>query len=148
MNLYTALTNKIKELGEEDATIQSVRKGLNIVADVDKNTPFPSLHIRVIGATPTSTTVTFDVEIFAMSLRGYDKIPQTNRYNGAYNEDSNLDSMLDVLNLLYAKMLKEEDLFRINTQPTFEPFYEAYMNGLDGWMGLFQIEVENDTTIC
>lgn len=148
MNLYTTLTNKLKELAEQDAKVMSVRKGLDIVADLDKNTPFPSVHLRVTRATPTATTMLFDVEIFAMALRGYDNIQQTDRFKGAYNEDKNLDETLDIGNLLYVKILKEEDLFRINGEPSFEPFYEEYMNGLDGWVGTFQIELENDATIC
>jgi hypothetical protein len=148
MNLYTTLTDRLKVIAEEDTTVKSVRKGLNLVADIDKKTCFPSVHIRVVNATPSPTTMLFEVEIFAMALRGYDNVPQTDRFKGAYEEDTNLDAMLDVLSGIHAKILSREDLFRLIGEPSFQPFYDSYMNNIDGWFGSFQIEMENDVDIC
>jgi hypothetical protein len=148
MNLYTTLTDRLKVIAEEDTTVKSVRKGLNLVADIDKKTCFPSVHIRVVNATPSPTTMLFEVEIFAMALRGFDNVPQTDRFKGAYEEDTNLDAMLDVLSGIHAKILSREDLFRLVGEPSFQPFYDSYMNNIDGWFGSFQIEMENDVDIC
>lgn len=146
MSIYIDLCNKIKAIAEEDTIVQSIRKGVHI--DIDKNNPFPMVHFTVNQATPTSTTVVFQVAIFAMALRGHDNVPQSDRFSGSYQEDTNLDEMLDVLNRIYIKLLKIEDPFRITNSPTFEAFYEARMNVVDGWVGTFDIEAELDETIC
>lgn len=146
MSLYLSLCNKIKAIAEEDSVVQSVRKGIHV--DIDKSNPFPMVHFTVNQATPTNNTVTFSVAIFAMALRGHDNTPQTNRFNGSYEEDDNLDDMLDVLIRIYLKLLKLEDPFRLSASPTLEAFYESRMNVVDGWVGTFEIEAVLDEAIC
>lgn len=146
MSLYTDLVTSIKTLAEADPLVESVRKGLLI--EVDKNIPMPSVHIRVTQATPNTQTMTFTVEIFAMALRGHDSTPKVDRFAGSYNEDTNLDNMLDVVYRMYLKLDKISEQLRVLGTPTFEPFYDSYMNNLDGWLGTFQIEIENDISLC
>lgn len=146
MSLYTDLCNNIKAIAEEDAVVQSVRKGIHI--DIDKKNPFPMVHFTVNQATPTTSTITFQVAIFAMALRGHDNIPTSDRFKGSYQEDENMDSMLDVITRIYLKLDKIKEPFRVLGTPTLEAFYEDRMNVVDGWVGTFDIEGVLDEPLC
>jgi hypothetical protein len=146
MSLYTDLCDTIKSLAEEDTVVQSVRKGVHI--DLDKSNAFPMVHFTVNQATPTESTIVFEVAIFAMALRSHNNVPQTDRFDGSYQEDNNMDAMLDVITRLYMKLLLLEDPFRVTNAPSFEAFYEARMNVVDGWVGIFEIEAPLTTGAC
>ena len=146
MNAYYNVTQKIKDLLLEDEDINTVTKGKDV--DIEKKNIFPLAHLNVIDAGFTSTTIDFNVAVFAMDLRNHSNKPTTDKFKGNDNEDDNLNSMLYVLLRLYLKLLKLGDVYMLTNVQRPEPFTEARMNVVDGWVMRFTIEVPIDEAVC
>lgn len=141
MNAYYRVTQELKRLLLADEDINTVTKGNPSKMDMNKKNIFPLGHINVINVTPANTTLTFQVAVFAMSLRNTEKKIETDKFIGNDNEDDNLNSMMYVLVKLYLKLLKMGDDFVVTAVQPFEPFTEARGNVMDGWMMLIDVEL-------
>lgn len=140
MNAYYQVTQKLYTILLADTEVNTVTKGDTTRIDTEKDNIFPLVHVYVGEATLTTTTITFSLQIFAMNLRHEKEAVVSDKFIGNDNEDDNLNAMLYVLLRAYLQLQKQGGDYRVDNEPTLEPFTEHGNNVVDGWVMSFDIE--------
>ncbi|HEA22753.1 hypothetical protein LCGC14_1064330 [marine sediment metagenome] len=149
MRSYYEVLQVIKEKLEADPLVHTITQGSITDVDLDKKNIYPLAHIQTGTAIIGMQTITFNISVFAMDIRDNVNTLRTDKFNGNDNEIDNANSMLAICNRLFKSIAKLEYDYSINENPTCEPFYENYHNGLDGWAMSFQIEIPNtEIAVC
>jgi hypothetical protein len=152
MNHYTELLYFIKGLADSDPLVNSVTQGDFDRLDLDKMTIFPLVHISIGDAQfSNGTTVSFDIQLGAHSIRDINKEIRTDNFWLQDNEVDNLNEMLAVLNRLWSKIYRGFSDKDITTteNPTLQQTLDEGTNFLDGWILSFNVQMPNTTmSLC
>ena len=150
MTAYYDILNTIKAQLEADVFVNTVTQGDIFDVDLTKQTIFPLSHVMVNSVNRESNTLRFSVTVMCMDIVDKSKEETTDIFRGNDNEQDVLNTQLAV-SLRMLEIFDRGDnvrTFRIDGDPTIEPFTERFENYLAGWAVTFDILVPNDMTIC
>ena len=93
----------------------------------------------------------FSLSVLAMDIVNISKDEVFDVFIGNNNEQDILNTQLAVLNKL-VQVLRggtlHQDLYQLDGNPTFEPFYDRFENEMAGWSLSFDVLIPNDILIC
>ena len=150
MTAYYDILNTIKAQLEADVFVNTVTQGDIFDVDLTNQTIFPLSHVMVNSVNRESNTLRFSVTVMCMDIVDKSKEETTDIFRGNDNEQDVLNTQLAV-SLRMLEIFDRGDnvrTFRIDGDPTIEPFTERFENYLAGWAVTFDILVPNDMTIC
>ena len=150
MTAYYDILNTIKAQLEADVFVNTVTQGDIFDVDLTKQTIFPLSHVMVNSVNRESNTLRFSVTVMCMDIVDKSKEETTDIFRGNDNEQDVLNTQLAV-SLRMLEIFDRGDnvrTFRIDGDPTIEPFTERFENYLAGWAVTFDVLVPNDMTIC
>ena len=150
MTAYYDILNTIKAQLEADVFVNTVTQGDIFDVDLTKQTIFPLSHVMVNSVNRESNILRFSVTVMCMDIVDKSKEETTDIFRGNDNEQDVLNTQLAV-SLRMLEIFDRGDnvrTFRIDGDPTIEPFTERFENYLAGWAVTFDVLVPNDMTIC
>ena len=150
MTAYYNILTTIKNQLQADEFVNTVTQGDIFDVDLGKQTIFPLSHIMVNNVSREKNILRFNVSVICMDIVDKPKAEVTDIFLGNDNEQDVLNTQLAVV----TRMLEVFDrggnvnTFRMDGDPTIEPFTECFENYLAGWTATFDILVPNDMTVC
>jgi hypothetical protein len=151
MKGFYQVTEKIKEQLLLDANVNTVTTGDITKVDLSKQTMFPLSHLMVNSVTNEDSVLRFSLSVLAMDVVNASKDETVDVFVGNDNEQDILNTQLAVLNKL-VQVLRGGDpykeLYQLDGNPSFEPFYDRFENEMAGWALSFDVLVPNDIYIC
>jgi len=151
MTGFYDLTTKIKETLEAEPFVNNVSYGSFDNVDLNKQTIFPLSHVMVNQCTINPKILTFNISVMCMDIVDINKEETTDLFRGNDNEQDVLNTQLGVLDRLMA-LLQRGDLYsekyQVDADVTCEPFVDRFENKLAGWVATFDVQIQNDMTIC
>lgn len=150
MTGYYNILTTIKEQLEQDDFVNTVTEGDIFEIDLSKQTIFPLSHVMVNNVTRESSVLRFNVTVMCMDIVDKSKEETTDIFRGNDNEQDVLNTQLAVVLRMLEIFDRGENVrtFRIDGDPSIEPFTERFENYLAGWAVTFDILIPNDMTIC
>lgn len=144
MQGYYNIIKTIKDQLQLDDFVNTVTDGSIDEVDLDKQTIYPLSHIMVTNGTYNGNIWTFSLSVICMDLVDISK-------DNTDNEDDVLNTQLAVINRLL-ELLNRGSLYtekyQLNGSPSVEPFTDRFENKVAGWTCSFDINIQNDMTIC
>ncbi len=142
MNAYTTLLQYIKGLAEATEYVNTVTKGDDI--DLNKKNIFPLFNIDInTGNFPSSSTVSFDVDLQCLDIRDINKENVADKFWLNDNEVDNHNNTLSAINEVWVKMSRdfEQNNITASENPTITKITFSDKNLLDGWRIEFTVEM-------
>ena len=144
MQGYYNIIKTIKDQLQLDDFVNTVTDGSIDEVDLDKQTIYPLSHIMVTNGTYNGNIWTFSLSVICMDLVDISK-------DNTDNEDDVLNTQLAVINRLL-ELLNRGSLYtekyQLTGSPSVEPFTDRFENKVAGWTCSFDINIQNDMTIC
>jgi hypothetical protein len=144
MQGYYNIIKTIKDQLQLDDFVNTVTDGSIDEVDLDKQTIYPLSHLMVTNGTYNGNIWTFSLSVICMDLVDISK-------DNTDNEDDVLNTQLAVINRLL-ELLNRGSLYtekyQLNGSPSVEPFTDRFENKVAGWTCSFDINIQNDMTIC
>ena len=150
MTGYYNILTTIKEQLEQDDFVNTVTEGDIFAVDLSKQTIFPLSHVMVNNVTRESSVLRFNVTVMCMDIVDKSKEETTDIFRGNDNEQDVLNTQLAVVLRMLEIFDRGENTrtFRIDGDPSIEPFTERFENYLAGWAVTFDVLIPNEMTIC
>jgi len=151
MKGFYQVTEVIKNQLLLDSNVNTVTTGDITKIDLSKQTIFPLSHIIVGNVGNEDNVLRFSLSVLAMDVVNVSKEEVVDIFVGNNNEQDILNTQLAVLNKL-VQVLRggtlHQDLYQLDGNPSFEPFYDRFENEMAGWALSFDVLVQNDISIC
>tara|TARA_B100000809_G_scaffold249396_1_gene280696 strand:+ start:26 stop:481 length:456 start_codon:yes stop_codon:yes gene_type:complete len=151
MKGFYQVTEVIKNQLLLDPNVNTVTTGDITKIDLSKQTIFPLSHIIVGNVGNEDNVLRFSLSVLAMDIVNVSKEEVVDIFVGNNNEQDILNTQLAVLNKL-VQVLRggtlHQDLYQLDGNPSFEPFYDRFENEMAGWALSFDVLVQNDISIC
>ena len=151
MKGFYQVTQVIKNQLLLDPNVNTVTTGDITKIDLSKQTIFPLSHIIVGNVGNEDNVLRFSLSVLAMDIVNVSKEEVVDIFVGNNNEQDILNTQLAVLNKL-VQVLRggtlHQDLYQLDGNPSFEPFYDRFENEMAGWALSFDVLVQNDISIC
>jgi len=151
MKGFYQVTETIKNQLLSDVNVKTVTTGDITKIDLSKQTIFPLSHIIVGNVDNNDNVLRFSLSVLAMDIVNISKDEVFDVFIGNNNEQDILNTQLAVLNKL-VQVLRggtlHQDLYQLDGNPTFEPFYDRFENEMAGWSLSFDVLIPNDILIC
>ena len=151
MKGFYQVTEVIKNQLLLDPNVNTVTTGDITKIDLSKQTIFPLSHIIVGNVGNEDNVLRFSLSVLAMDVVNVSKEEVVDIFVGNNNEQDILNTQLAVLNKL-VQVLRggtlHQDLYQLDGNPSFEPFYDRFENEMAGWALSFDVLVQNDISIC
>ena len=148
---FYKVTETIKEALLLDVHVNTVTFGDITDVDLSKQTIYPLSHMIVNGATQDERILTFNISIVCMDIVDVSKDEVTDIFVGNDNLQDVLNTQLAVLNRLLQKLRMGslyQDKYQVEGAVQCEPFLDRFENNVAGWVGTFDVVVENSLDIC
>ena len=148
---FYKVTETIKEALLLDVHVNTVTFGDITDVDLSKQTIYPLSHMIVNGATQDERILTFNISIVCMDIVDVSKDEVTDIFVGNDNLQDVLNTQLAVLNRLLQKLRMGslyQDKYQVEGAVQCEPFLDRFENNVAGWVGTFDVVVENSIDIC
>ena len=151
MKGFYQVTEVIKNQLLLDPNVNTVTTGDITKIDLSKQTIFPLSHIIVGNVGNEDNVLRFSLSVLAMDIVNVSKEEVVDIFIGNNNEQDILNTQLAVLNKL-VQVLRggtlHQDLYQLDGNPSFEPFYDRFENEMAGWALSFDVLIPNDISIC
>jgi len=151
MKGFYQVTEIIKNQLLSDPDVNTVTTGDITKIDLSKQTMFPLSHIIVGNVGNEDNVLRFSLSVLAMDIVNVSKEEVVDIFIGNNNEQDILNTQLAVLNKL-VQVLRggtlHQDLYQLDGNPSFEPFYDRFENEMAGWALTFDVLIPNDISIC
>ena len=140
----------IKEQSEQEVVVNPVTVGDIYELDSSKQTIFPLSHVMVNNVTRESNILRFNVTVMCMDIVDKSKEETTDIFRGNDNEQDVLNTQLAVVLRMLEIFDRGENTrtFRIDGDPSIEPFTERIEYSVAGWAVTFDVVIHNDMTKC
>ena len=148
---FYKVTETIKEALLVDVHVNTVTFGDITDVDLSKQTIYPLSHMIVNGATQDERILTFNISIVCMDIVDVSKEEVVDVFIGNDNLQDVLNTQLAVLNRLLQKLRMGslyQDKYQVEGAVQCEPFLDRFENNVAGWVGTFDVVVENSIDIC
>ena len=151
MKGFYQVTQVIKDQLLADVNVNNVTTGDITRIDSYKQTMFPLSHIIVSNVGNEDNILRFSLSVLAMDVVNVSKEEVVDIFIGNNNEQDILNTQLAVLNKL-VQVLRggtlHQDLYQLDGNPSFEPFYDRFEAEVAGWALTFDVIIPNDISIC
>lgn len=151
MEGFYTVTQVIKDQLLADENVNTVTTGDITKIDLGKQSIFPLSHIIVNNVGNEDNILRFSMSVLSMDIVDVSKEEVVDIFVGNNNEQDILNTQLAVLNKL-VQMLRGgtiyQNLYQLDGNPNFEPFYDRFENEMAGWALTFDVLVPNDISIC
>lgn len=151
MTGFYNLIDKIKDTLDAEPFVNSITQGSLDDIDLNKQTIFPLSHIIVNNVNVAGSTLIFNVSVMAMDIVDESKAEVADDFLGNDNEQDVLNTQLAVLNRLITLLQRGDvysDKYQVVGAVGCEPFVDRFENKLAGWVATFDVNIENDMTVC
>ena len=151
MKGFYQVTQVMKDQLLADVNVNTVTTGDITKIDLDKQSMFPLSHIIVNNVNNEDNILRFSMSILAMDVVDVSSEEVVDIFVGNNNEQDILNTQLAVLNKLVQVLRGGDlynDLYQLDGNPNFEPFYDRFANEMAGWALSFEIIIPNDISIC
>jgi len=151
MKGFYQVTEVIKNQLLLDPNVNNVTMGDITKIDLSKQTMFPLSHIIVGNVGNEDNILRFSLSVLAMDIVNVSKEEVIDIFVGNNNEQDILNTQLAVLNKLLQVLrggTLHQDLYQLDGNPSFEPFYDRFENELAGWALTFDVLIPNGISIC
>ena len=151
MKGFYQVTEVIKNQLLLDPNVNNVTMGDITKIDLSKQTMFPLSHIIVGNVGNEDNVLRFSLSVLAMDIVNVSKEEVIDIFVGNNNEQDILNTQLAVLNKLLQVLrggTLHQDLYQLDGNPSFEPFYDRFENELAGWALTFDVLIPNGISIC
>lgn len=148
---YYLIMKKLEQQLLESPFVKTVTFGDISQVDLRKQTIFPLSHIIMNNVVQSGQVMTYNMTILLMDIVDINKAIVVNQFTGNTDEMDILNTQLGVGNRLVEQMRSGQlfnDMYQVDTDVTFEPFFDRFENELVGWAMNVNITVENDIYIC
>jgi len=148
---YYLIMEKLEEELLKSPFVKTVTFGDISQVDLRKQTIFPLSHIIMNNVVQSGQVMTYNMTILLMDIVDINKAIVVNQFTGNTDEMDILNTQLGVGNRLVEQMRSGQlfnDMYQVDTDVTFEPFFDRFENELVGWAMNVNITVENDIYIC
>lgn len=151
MRGFYTVTQAIKDQLLADENVNTVTIGDITKIDLGKQSIFPLSHIIVNNVGNEDNILRFSMSVLSMDVVDISKEEVVDVFIGNNNEQDILNTQLAVLNKL-VQLLRGgtiyQNLYQLDGNPSFEPFYDRFENEMAGWALTFDVLVPNDIEIC
>ena len=151
MKGFYQVTQAIKDQLLADENVNTVTTGDITKIDLGKQSIFPLSHIIVNNVGNEDNILRFSMSVLSMDVVDISKEEVVDIFIGNNNEQDILNTQLAVLNKL-VQVLRGgtiyQNLYQLDGNPNFEPFYDRFENEMAGWALTFDVLVPNDIEIC
>ena len=151
MKGFYQVTQAIKDQLLSDENVNTVTTGDITKIDLGKQSIFPLSHIIVNNVGNEDNILRFSMSVLSMDIVDVSKEETVDIFIGNNNEQDILNTQLAVLNKL-VQVLRGgtiyQNLYQLDGNPNFEPFYDRFENEMAGWALTFDVLVPNDISIC
>tara|TARA_R110000823_G_scaffold19949_1_gene61439 strand:- start:915 stop:1370 length:456 start_codon:yes stop_codon:yes gene_type:complete len=151
MKGFYQVTQAIKDQLLADENVNTVTTGDITKIDLGKQSIFPLSHIIVNNVGNEDNILRFSMSVLSMDVVDISKEEVVDIFIGNNNEQDILNTQLAVLNKL-VQVLRGgtiyQNLYQLDGNPSFEPFYDRFENEMAGWALTFDVLVPNDIEIC
>ena len=151
MKGFYQVTQAIKDQLLSDENVNTVTTGDITKIDLGKQSIFPLSHIIVNNVGNEDNILRFSMSVLSMDIVDVSKEEVVDIFVGNNNEQDILNTQLAVLNKL-VQVLRGgtiyQNLYQLDGNPNFEPFYDRFENEMAGWALTFDVLVPNDISIC
>lgn len=151
MEGFYTVTQVIKDQLLADENVNTVTTGDITKIDLGKQSIFPLSHIIVNNVGNEDNILRFSMSVLSMDIVDISKEEVVDIFIGNNNEQDILNTQLAVLNKL-VQVLRGgtiyQNLYQLDGNPNFEPFYDRFENEMAGWALTFDVLVPNDISIC
>ena len=155
MRGFYHITEKIKEIVDNDGYINVVTEGDIFEVDLNKQTIFPLLHIITDSAIIQKRTTQMDFTLLCLDVvddkNATDLRDTLEPFFQTTNEQDVLNSTLNYLNNIIAQFRRGsayDDFYQLAGDPVCTPVREAFTNLITGWSCTFSVLVQNEQPIC
>ncbi len=151
MTTYYNIIDTLETALEAEPFVNTVSYGSIYDIDLSKQTIFPLSHIIMNNVVQSGQVMTYNMTILLMDIVDINKAIVVNQFTGNTDEMDILNTQLGVGNRLVEQMRSGQlfnDMYQVDTDVTFEPFFDRFENELVGWAMNVNITVENDIYIC
>jgi len=148
---YYLIMEKLEQQLLKSPFVKTVTFGDISQVDLRKQTIFPLSHIIMNNVVQSGQVMTYNMTILLMDIVDINKAIVVNQFTGNTDEMDILNTQLGVGNRLVEQMRSGQlfnDMYQVDTDVTFEPFFDRFENELVGWAMNVNITVENDIYIC
>ena len=148
---YYLIMSKLEEELLKSPFVKTVTFGDISQVDLRKQTIFPLSHIIMNNVVQSGQVMTYNMTILLMDIVDINKAVVVDQFTGNTDEMDILNTQLGVGNRLVEQMRSGQlfnDMYKVDTDVTFEPFFDRFENELVGWAMNVNITVENDIYIC
>lgn len=151
MNYYDIITQLANSL-KANPLVAVVTEGEIDEANINRLDMYPLCHIVTNTCNITERVLSFNMSVIACDVVKDLKESTVNKLLGSDNETDCLNQTLIILNRL-AKEMMSGDLAYSNFQVvegsiSLEPFRDRFANKLAGWTMTFDVEIENNMSVC
>lgn len=150
MQAYYDIIDILNNQLSSDDFVNTVTTGDIFDVDLNKQTIFPLSHIIVNNVTKTGAILSFNITIMCMDVVDISKEETDNILRGNDNEHDVLNTQLAVClrAIEVLQMGANTKRWRIEGDPSLEPFTERFENYLAGWACTFDLLIPHKMTKC
>ena len=144
---YNVLT-ELQTLLDADDNVNTVTYGDIDDVALNKQTIYPLAHVMVNNCNYQGSILNMQVSVICMDIVDITKETITDVFLGKDNEQDVLNTQLAVLIRLFETLRRNDYDYQLREDVTLEPFTDRFEDKVAGWTATFNIEIENDMTIC
>ena len=151
MKGFYTITEVIKNELLADENVNTVSLGDITKIDLAKQSMYPISHLIVNNVANEDNILRFNLTVLSMDIVNISKEETYDIFIGNNNEQDILNTQLAVLNKLMQVLRGGElnrNLYQLEANPNFEPFYDRFENQVAGWAVTFDIIIPNEISIC
>jgi len=145
------LSTTIKESLLQDSFVNTVIFGDASEIDLNKQSIFPLSNFVFTNAVLNGNIWTFSVELSCADIVDISKEDTLDEFVGNDNEQDVLNTQLAVISRLMERLKRGDlydDMYQLNGTPSMQPFTGRLEMLLAGWTVTFDVDIQNDMTIC
>ena len=151
MKGFYEITQQLKDSLIAEPFVNTVTFGNIDDIDLDKQNIFPLSHIMVNNCSVGTSTLTFNISILFMGIVDISNSETTDKFRGNDDEQDVLNTQLATAVRIINKLQRGDlfsNLYQVVDDVTCEPFMDRFENKLAGWTATFDVEMQNEMTIC
>jgi hypothetical protein len=151
MKGFYEITQQLKDSLIAEPFVNTVTFGNIDDVDLDKQNIFPLSHIIVNNCSVGTSTLTFNISILFMGIVDISNSETTDKFKGNDDEQDVLNTQLATAVRIINKLQRGDlfsSLYQVLGNVACEPFMDRFENKLAGWTATFDVEMQNEMTIC
>tara|TARA_R100000951_G_scaffold46187_1_gene39225 strand:+ start:1068 stop:1526 length:459 start_codon:yes stop_codon:yes gene_type:complete len=151
MKGFYEITQQLKDSLIAEPFVNTVTFGNIDDIDLDKQNIFPLSHIIINNCSVGTSTLTFNISILFMGIVDISNSETTDKFRGNDDEQDVLNTQLATAVRIINKLQRGDlfsSLYQVIDDVACEPFMDRFENKLAGWTATFDVEMQNEMTIC